>query len=104
MLLFEPGGFASGLFLILASLVALPPANAYLKSKVHLSFSGTLRVVIIIVLCIISGALMPRASAEKGVSVPATPDTPAPAEQGAGQPDVAGISAAIDCASSPPRH
>jgi len=83
MSLFEPGGFAAGLFLILAALVALPPANAYLKTKAHVSLSGTLRVVIIIVLCIMSGALMPRASAEKGVSVPATPDTPAPAEQGA---------------------
>src|SRR5208282_2328677 len=81
MSLLETGGFAAGLFLILAALVALPPANAYLKTKAQVSLSGTLRVVIIILLCIISGALMPRASAEKGVSVPGTPDTPATAEQ-----------------------
>jgi len=80
MSLFGAGGrgAGAGLCLILAALVALPPANAYLKTKAHVSLSGTLRVVIFLVLCIVSANLRTIESAQSATSQASPPQPIAP--------------------------
>lgn len=76
MSLFEPGNQIAGLLFILSALIALPPAHAFLKDKAHISLSGGLRVVIVIILLIIAAVSLSHSGKQTtAVSVPATPDT-----------------------------
>lgn len=70
----------AGIFLILASLVALPPVNAFVKSRTNFSLSGGLRAAVVIILLVIGGALMPQTSGSAPATV-ASGTTQAAAEQ-----------------------
>ena len=49
----------SGVFFVLVALVALPPAQTFLKRKASISISGVFRTALVIVLCFISIAMLP---------------------------------------------
>ena len=57
--LFQSGQFITGVFLILAALVALPPAQTFLKKKASISIGGVFRTALVIVFCFISIAMLP---------------------------------------------
>src|SRR5580704_2485717 len=66
---------ATGFFMILAALVALPPVNAFVKSKTNLSLSGGLRTAAFLILVAISGVVSsqyPGSTPVTAVSAPAT--------------------------------
>src|SRR5580693_6604819 len=48
---------ATGFFMILAALVALPPVNTFVKNKTNFSISGGLRTAAFLVLVAISGVV-----------------------------------------------
>jgi hypothetical protein len=76
MMLFESGNQVAGLLFILSALIALPPAQKFLKQKANISLSSGVRVVVIIILLAISaGSLSHSDKSSAAVSVPATPDT-----------------------------
>ena len=83
MMLFEHQ-VGSGVLLILAALVALPPMNTFLKNKTNVSLSGGLRVAAVIVICIIAGVVLSQGSSSSSTptaSVPAAPDNVAATTQ-----------------------
>ena len=57
--LFQSGQFITGVFLILAALVALPPSQTFLKKKASISISGVSRTALVIVFCLMSIAMLP---------------------------------------------
>ncbi len=86
MMLFESGNQVAGLLFILAALVALPPFNAFIKSKSNIGLSGGLRFALIVVLCIVAGVVASKGPASSSdVSVPAASDAAAGTQQAAPQ-------------------
>jgi hypothetical protein len=56
--LFQPGQFMTGVFLILAALVALPPAHTFIKKKANVSISGVFRTALAIIFYFLSIAML----------------------------------------------